>query len=182
MIPVPPLPWIIASLLLVAAVVIWRLWRNYRFAHAPPPIPHNGLLSESADTDGDYPTSLVVLYDDSCALCRACAAFVEHQPKHVPIESLAAGSPEAKERFGMITHLGKELVVIADDGRVWWGAPEAFLTSMWALVGFRRWSFRLSHPKLSPYSTAFFQRVSTHRRGIGAVFGSPYCADCRPLP
>jgi len=179
-IPIPPLPWIIASVVFVVAVVVWRGWRNYRFKHAPPPMAPNGLFS--AATDGvTYPKSLVVLYDDSCALCRACAAFVEHQPKYVPIESLAAGSPEALERFGMITNVGKELVVIADDGRVWWGAPEAFVTSMWALVGFRRWSYRLSHPKLSPYATAFFQRVSTHRRGIGAVvFGSPYCADCSP--
>lgn len=177
MIPIPPLPWIIASIVLVALVIVWRLWRNYRFAYAPPPIAPNGLLSASPEVI-DYPTSLVVIYDDTCALCRACAAFVEHQPKYVPIESIAAGSPEAIERFGMITNVGKELVVIADDGRVWWGAPEAFVTSMWALVGFRRWSYRLAHPKLSPYATAFFQRVSTHRTGMGAVFGSPYCADC----
>ena len=179
MIYVPPLPWIIASIAFVIAVIAWRVWRNRRFAHAPLPIEPNGLFSASVPGAGN-PKSLVVLYDDSCALCRASAAFVEHQPKYVPIESLAAGSPEALERFGMITKVGKELVVIADDGRVWWGAPEAFLVSMWALVGFRRWAYRLAHPALSPYATAFFQRVSTRRRGIGAVMGSPFCADCRP--
>jgi predicted DCC family thiol-disulfide oxidoreductase YuxK len=180
-IPIPPLPWVIASILLIAAVIVWRVVRNRRFLDAAPPIAPNGLFS-AGDPDARNPRSIVVLYDDSCALCRASATFVEHQPKYVPIESLAAGSPEAMERFGMITNVGKELVVIADDGRVWWGAPEAFVMSMWALVGFRRWSYRLSHPRLAPYATAFFQRVSVHRRGIGAIFGSPYCADCSPTP
>jgi len=121
---------------------------------------------------------LTVLYDSNCALCRRSAHWLAQQPAYVPITVLAAGSPAARARFGAIRDLGDELVVIADDGRAWWGSPDAFLMCLWALKRWRPWAIRLSRRGLSGLASAFFKRVSTHRAAIGALLGAPRCDDC----
>ena len=126
------------------------------------------------------PRGLTVLYDPHCALCRRSAHWLTTQPAHVPVLVLAAGSPAARQRFGDLGHLGDELLVIADDGRAWWGPPEAYLMCLWALQRWRPWAMRLSRRGMSRLAAAVFKRVSTHRVAIGAILGAPRCDDCRP--
>ena len=123
-------------------------------------------------------TGITVLYDETCALCRRSAHWLETEKAHIPIDVLAAGSPAARARFGDIEGLGEDLVVVGDDGRVWWGSPDAFIMAMWALRKWRPWAIRLSRPGMSRLAAAFFKRVSTHRKAIGAILGDPYCPDC----
>ena len=82
-----------------------------------------------------------VLYDEGCELCQRCRAFLEVEPAYVELTLLAAGSDEARLRFGTLPWLGQELVVVAEDGRVWAGAA-AFLVCLWALRDYREWSYR----------------------------------------
>ncbi|MDZ4827339.1 MAG: DCC1-like thiol-disulfide oxidoreductase family protein [Actinomycetota bacterium] len=115
---------------------------------------------------------LTVIYDEQCALCRRCRHWLEHEPTYVPLDFLAAGSPAARERYGEVPWLGAELVVVSDDGSVWAG-PAAFLTCLWATLHYRTWSYRLSGRTLAPLAERFFHVVSSNRKRIGAMVGSP---------
>ena len=127
-------------------------------------------------------TGITVLYDETCGLCRRSAHWLLSEKAHVPIAVLAAGSDEAQSRIGDIPVLGEDLVVVGDDGRVWWGSPEAYIMALWALRKWRPWAFRLSRPGMRRLAAAVFKRVSTHRKAIGAILGEPYCPDCAPDP
>ncbi|MCA9592328.1 MAG: DUF393 domain-containing protein [Myxococcales bacterium] len=116
-----------------------------------------------------------VLYDEGCELCQRCRAFLEVEPAYVELTLLAAGSDEARLRFGTLPWLGQELVVVAEDGRVWAGAA-AFLVCLWALRDYREWSYRLSGPALAPLAERFFRVLSAERRRIGALFDHRPCA------
>ena len=121
-------------------------------------------------------TTLTVLYDERCALCRRCRDWLLTQPCLVPVELLAAGSAEARARFGGLPWLGRELIAVDDQGRAWVG-PAAFLTCLWATVRYRRWAYRLSTPKLAPLAERFFMMVSRRRdRWSGRL--DPNDSDC----
>lgn len=126
------------------------------------------------------PAAITVLYDPECTLCRRSALWLTHQAAYIAIEVMAAGSPAALDRYGDFGRLGDEMVVVADDGRIWWGSPDAYLVCLWALRRWRPWGERLASPLLSPLATGFFKRVSTHRKAIGALLGPPRCPDCVP--
>lgn len=123
------------------------------------------------------PGSVTVLYDETCIVCRRARDWLAGEPTHVPLHLLAAGSPAARERFGELPWRGKELVVVADDGRTWVG-PAAFLTAMWCTRRYRAWSYRLSGPALAPLAERFFRAVSARRRRLGALLRDPECAWC----
>jgi len=121
-------------------------------------------------------TALTILYDADCVLCRNCRAFMEQQPAHVTIEWVPCASREALEHYGSIPWLGAELVVVADDGRVWVGAA-AFLMCLWALREWREWSYRLATPALAPFAERLFRGLSAKRHRIGAWFSHSPCTD-----
>jgi len=134
------------------------------------------------------PAKLTVCYDEQCALCRRCRAWLEGQPLLVPLDFVAAGSPEACERYRDVPWLGADLVVIDDERGDVWAGPAAFLMCLWATADYRGWSYRLSGRALAPLAERFFHTVSANRRRIGRVVGSRDCPDGRcthraePLP
>jgi predicted DCC family thiol-disulfide oxidoreductase YuxK len=121
-------------------------------------------------------TALTILYDAECVLCRNIRDWTEQQQPYVTIEWLACGSREALEAYGAIPWLGAELVVVADDGRVWAGAA-AFLVCLWALREWREWSYRLATPALAPFAARLFKGLSAERRRIGNWFSHSPCTD-----
>ncbi|WP_437295726.1 thiol-disulfide oxidoreductase DCC family protein [Sorangium sp. So ce426] len=123
---------------------------------------------------------ITVLYDAECALCARCRHWMEHQTALVEMEFLPAGSPEAAERYGAVPWLGEELVVVSDRGEVWAG-PAAFIVALWALEGYREWSYRLSGDTLSKMAERFFHALSGNRKWLAGWFGHPSCASgsCR---
>lgn len=123
-------------------------------------------------------TTLTVLYDEGCPLCLRCRDWLQHEPALVRLELLPAGSPAAQARFGEVPWLGEELVVAADDGRVWVGAA-AFVVCLWALEGYREWSFSLAQGSLSAVSSRFFDLLSSKRRTLGRLLGGPTCSGDR---
>jgi len=124
--------------------------------------------------------ALTVLYDELCPLCVRCRSWMLEQPSYLPLDFLPCGSEKAKERYGAVPWLGAELVVVSDEGDVWVGAA-AFLMCLWALTGWREWSYRLSGPTLAPLAERFFHGISSRRRALGALFGPPACpvGGCR---
>jgi len=123
-------------------------------------------------------TSLTVVYDETCALCRRARDWLLTQPCNVEVRLIDAGSDEARTRFGHLPWLGKELVVADETGRAWIG-PAAFITCLWATRRYRAWAYRLSRPSLAPFAERFFYSVSKNRRRFGSLAGKKVeCSWC----
>ncbi len=120
---------------------------------------------------------LTVVYDEHCALCRRAREWLATQPTYVELELLAAGSPEARRRYGGLPWLGQELVVVNEHDEAWIG-PAAFLVAMWSTRRYRSWSYRLSSAAFAPMAERFFHMISARRHRIGAIVGSPGCTYC----
>jgi hypothetical protein len=101
------------------------------------------------------------------------------QPCHLEVELLPAGSLTARERYGALAWLGRELIAVDERGRAWVG-PGAFLACLWATVRYRAWAYRLSTPTLAPLAVRFFVHVSKRRDRYGAWLGQrdPDCSWC----
>ena len=122
--------------------------------------------------------SLTVLYDADCPVCVRCRAWMEQQPAYVPLEFLPCRSREAQRRYGDVPWLGAELVVVSDRGEVWAG-PAAFLVALWALEGYREWSYRLSGPSFSSMAERFFVALSHRRKWLAGWLAHPRCTSDR---
>jgi len=123
-------------------------------------------------------SQVTVLYDDRCNLCRAARAWLERQRQLVPLEFLAASSPQAQARYPFLDPALtlEDLTVVGDGGEVWVGA-KAWVVCLWALEGKRGLSQRLSSPALMPKARVLVSFVSRHRRSLG-TYGEP--CDCTP--
>jgi predicted DCC family thiol-disulfide oxidoreductase YuxK len=115
------------------------------------------------------PTSLSVVFDPGCELCRRCRDWMLRQASYVPIRFVPSTSEEARRDFATVPWLGDELVVVGDRGELWVG-PAAFLTCLWALVEYREWSFRLSGPAFAPLAERFFLALSSRRKALSLMF------------
>ena len=122
-----------------------------------------------------YPRGLEILFDPSCALCRRCVQWMQHQSSYVPLRFTPCTGEQARARYRDIPWLGDELVVVSDAGEVWIG-PAGFLTCLWALEEYREWSFRLAGPAFAPLAERFFHALSHRRRALAFLF-EPECKD-----
>lgn len=121
--------------------------------------------------------SLTILFDESCALCRRCRDWLLTQPCLVPVQLLPAGSPAARSRYASLgPWLGKELVVVDDEGNAWVG-PAAFVVCLWATARYRSVSYFLARPALAPFAERFFLFVSKRRDRFNRWAGEPD-TDC----
>jgi predicted DCC family thiol-disulfide oxidoreductase YuxK len=131
--------------------------------------------------------SLTVLYDDRCPLCRRLKAWLGGQATLVPIEFLAAASPEARHRFPQLNHerTTTVLTVVSSGGAVYEG-ERAWLACGWALPGWQRVAahfgggFRLRLVRLGARAVDGYR----HRRRLGAPgpaapAGLSGCPSCR---
>jgi predicted DCC family thiol-disulfide oxidoreductase YuxK len=94
---------------------------------------------------------LFVLYDAGCPLCRRFSRWLGDQPLFVPLELVAAGSLEARQRFPGVDHEAtlREITVLADDGRIWTN-EHAWVMALWATATHRHTAERLSRPGMLP--------------------------------
>lgn len=109
-------------------------------------------------------TTLTIFYDPACGLCANFRRWLLGQEAYLALEFLPYQSAAARARFPQIEALepGREIVVMADDGRWWQGSP-AWLTCLWALRDYREWSFRLAHPTLLPLVEQVCHLLSQNR-------------------
>jgi predicted DCC family thiol-disulfide oxidoreductase YuxK len=124
-------------------------------------------------------TKLTILFDENCTFCLRCRDWLATQPCLVEVDLMPSGSVEARERFGAVPWLGKELVVVDDHGDAWVG-PGAFLVCLWATARYRPWSYLLSRPGFSRHTERFFMHVSKRRDRWGAWLSrkDPDCSYC----
>ena len=126
---------------------------------------------------------LTILYDEKCTFCLRCRDWLATQPCLIEVELLASGSATARERYGNVPWLGKELVVVGEQGQVWVG-PDAYLVAMWATARFRSWAYLFARPGYSRFAEAFFRHVSKNRAKWGEWLARrdddcSYCDDVR---
>src|SRR5688500_1308279 len=129
-----------------------------------------------ARSGGPVMRRITVLYDEACPLCVRCRSWMEREAAFVEVDFLGSSSPEARQRSGAVPWLGAELVVAADDGRVWAG-PAAFLVCLWALEDWREWSYRLSGDSLSAMAERFFVSLSSRRKWLAGWLAHPACTS-----
>lgn len=112
-------------------------------------------------------SSLIVLYDPLCGLCRRVHEWLEEQPKLVPLILVPVKSDEARRRFPNLDHepTVNDLTVISDAGAVYYGS-KAWLMVLWALCRYREWSYRLASPELLPTTRRVVSLISQHRYQI----------------
>jgi predicted DCC family thiol-disulfide oxidoreductase YuxK len=110
--------------------------------------------------------TLYVLYDPRCGLCSQVKVWLERQPAYIPLRLLAAGSPEATERFPALK--SEEVTVISDTGDVWLG-DNAWIICLWALRDYRDWALKLSSPVLLPMARQAFAAISRNRLGLSRI-------------
>lgn len=107
--------------------------------------------------------SFSVLYDGGCGLCTGVRDWLRRQDQLIPLEFVASGSEEARERFPIVA--AGELAVIADTGDAWLG-NHAWIVCLWALRDYRDWAIRLSSPLLLPMAREAFAAVSRNRAAL----------------
>ncbi len=127
-----------------------------------------------------HPEALLLVYDGDCILCRRSVRWLKSQRTLVPLEFIAASAPDAIARFGDTPDYGEHMIVATDDGRVWVGAPDAYLVAMWSVRGLRVLSYLLAIRPLKPLARRAFQMVTGNRHVIGGVLGEG-CTHCAAI-
>ena len=117
-------------------------------------------------------SSLTVLYDQDCGLCRRAHEWLAEQSKLVDLIFVPCASDEARGKFPELNHelTKQDLTVIGENGAVFFG-PKAWLMVLWALTRYRDWSYRLSSPELLPTTKRVVSTISQNRYQISRVTG-----------
>ena len=139
------------------------------------------LASAILERETRGPARLTVLYDEACPMCRQLRSWLVAQWVVVPLELLAAASPEARWRYPRLDHERTKavLTVITQDGAVFEG-ERAWLMCAWALP---RWRPRGATWDTSPVGigtdglpgsrTAIASTTAKVARTLGLVTGLP---------
>ena len=109
-------------------------------------------------------SSLTVLYDHDCGLCRRAHEWLAQQTKLVELIFVPCASDEARRKYPELNHelTKQDLTVIGENGAVFFG-PKAWLMVLWALTRYREWSYRLSSPELLPTTKRVVSAISQNR-------------------
>ncbi|HEU5109543.1 MAG TPA: DCC1-like thiol-disulfide oxidoreductase family protein [Micromonosporaceae bacterium] len=130
-------------------------------AQDPGPGVHGGA--------GSGVSALTVLYDAGCPICRAAHRWLAGRAQLVPLEFVAAGSPEARRRFPGLDHRAtlRDVTVVADNGDVYAG-DAAWLACLWALDGYRALAGTLAEPAMRPLARRLVTAAATIRERTGS--------------
>jgi predicted DCC family thiol-disulfide oxidoreductase YuxK len=115
-------------------------------------------------------STLTLLYDPECGLCRRVQGWLAEQPKLIELRMIPIKTDSARRRFPHLNHemTSEDLTAITDQGAVYFGA-KAWLMVLWTLTKYREWSYRLAAPELLPTTRRVVSLVSQHRYQISRV-------------
>jgi predicted DCC family thiol-disulfide oxidoreductase YuxK len=110
---------------------------------------------------------IYVLYDPQCELCCRLKDWILVQRSWIGIAVMPAGSERAKRLFPELESLATkdDLAVISDDGEVYLN-DRAWIMVLYAIVEYRDWAARLTHPLLMPLARQAFAALSKNRHFI----------------
>jgi predicted DCC family thiol-disulfide oxidoreductase YuxK len=112
---------------------------------------------------------LYVLYDPKCELCRRLKDWILVQRSWIGLAVLEAGSDKARRLFPELERIaGKDdLAVVSDEGAVYLN-DRAWIMVLYAMVEYRDWAARLTHPVLMPLARQAFAALSKNRHYLSS--------------
>jgi len=116
---------------------------------------------------------LYVLYDPKCELCCRLRNWILVQRSWIGLALVEQGSEKAKRLFpDLDTIAGKDdLAVISDEGAVYLN-NSAWIMVLYAMVEYRDWASRLTHPLLMPLARQAFAALSKNRQFLSRWIAS----------
>jgi predicted DCC family thiol-disulfide oxidoreductase YuxK len=116
---------------------------------------------------------LYVLYDPKCEICRRLKDWILVQRSWIGIAVLEAGSEKAKRLFPELEQIATndDLAVISDEGAVYLN-NHAWIMVLYAMVEYRDWAARLTHPLLAPLARQAFAALSRNRHRLSSWLSS----------
>ncbi|HET6175873.1 MAG TPA: DCC1-like thiol-disulfide oxidoreductase family protein [Candidatus Sulfotelmatobacter sp.] len=113
---------------------------------------------------------LYVLYDPKCEICCRLKNWILVQRSWIGIAVLEAGSEKAKRLFPELEQIASEddLAVISDEGAVYLN-DRAWIMVLYAMVEYRDWAARLTHPILMPLARQAFAALSKNRHTLSRL-------------
>jgi len=116
---------------------------------------------------------LYVLYDPKCELCCRLKNWILIQRSWIGIAVIEAGSEKAKRLFPELEEIATkdDLAVISDEGAVYLN-DRAWIMVLYAMVEYRDWAARLTHPLLMPLARQAFAALSKNRHSISSWLSS----------
>jgi predicted DCC family thiol-disulfide oxidoreductase YuxK len=117
---------------------------------------------------------LTVFHDPQCGMCCGFRRWLEAQPRWVAVEFVDWASDEAERLLPGIRAMGagRDVVVLADDGR-WWQGTAAWLTCLWATREYRAWSHRFAAPVFQPMVRKVVHLLSENRLTFSRLLRLP---------
>lgn len=118
-------------------------------------------------------TKLYVLYDPKCALCCRLKNWILVQRSWIGLAVVEQGSEKAKRLFPELERIATkdDLAVISDEGAVYLN-DRAWIMVLYALVEYRDWAARLTHPLLMPLARQAFAALSKNRHLISSMLSA----------
>jgi predicted DCC family thiol-disulfide oxidoreductase YuxK len=116
---------------------------------------------------------LYVLYDPRCELCCRLKNWILVQRSWIGLAVVEAGSAKAKRLFPELEQIAGEndLVVVSDEGSVYLN-DRAWIMVLYAMVEYRDWASRLTHPLLLPLARQAFAALSKNRHFVSRLMSS----------
>lgn len=110
---------------------------------------------------------LYVLYDPKCELCCRLRNWILVQRSWIRLALVEQGSEKAKRFFPDLDQIAtkEDLAVISDEGAVYLN-DRAWIMVLYAMVEYRDWAARLTHPLLMPLARQAFAALSKNRHFI----------------
>jgi len=114
-----------------------------------------------------------VLYDPKCELCCRLKNWILVQRSWIGLAVVEQGSEKAKRLFPELERIATkdDLAVISDEGAVYLN-NRAWIMVLYALVEYRDWAARLTHPLLMPLARQAFAALSKNRHFISSMFSA----------
>jgi predicted DCC family thiol-disulfide oxidoreductase YuxK len=121
---------------------------------------HESLTTEG----GTHMQKLYVFYDPKCELCCRLRNWILVQRSWIGLAVIEAGSDKAKRLFPELERIAtlEDLAVISDEGAVYLN-DRAWIMVLFAMVEYRDWAARLSHPLLMSLARQAFAALSKNR-------------------
>jgi predicted DCC family thiol-disulfide oxidoreductase YuxK len=116
---------------------------------------------------------LYVLYDPKCELCCRLKSWILVQRQWIGLAVIEAGSDKAKRLFPQLERIASDndLAVISDEGAVYLN-DRAWIMVLYAMVEYREWASRLTHPLLLPLARQAFAALSKSRHFVSRLLSS----------
>src|SRR5215472_13490802 len=119
---------------------------------------------------GTHMNMLYVLYDPKCELCCRLKNWILVQRSWIGIAVIEQGSEKARRLFPELERIAskEDLAVISDEGAVYLN-DRAWIMVLYAMIDYRDWAARLTHPLLMPLARQAFAALSRNRHFISSM-------------